>query len=654
MAFVLEQWAPARRTARRLSLARSSSEAGRLIQDQNHSSYYFEEAVAISLLAPPSLHTVFTLSFIDYFQSAYEQQFNGKGTDGVYCVATHTTHVLALNTSHTYAAFDVTQAAQPPPWEVSVSQGSSLLQLSVAPGMPNATSDLSVRASAMRSPPVSALNLTAFRLFVDTTEPLSEGFLVPAMFMSDQANEIGISAASWQACFQCGTTAEGQCVVVNSGSKTDQFSAFRGTTLASLLSVDGADCAFVAGSLTPDTPDAPAAQELIGGCELVAECGSTPMLYLYIPFWRQAMPTAAPPPDAQQQAWPAGAFTEVNFLDSLPASLAVSASPSHLRAYNITLVSRIVVAAGVPVSSVATGLLDARRLFIAASVSFPAGPDGLDAAVRFRHALSATATGLPVDPPMTRYNISAASVRIVEPAPLAATSPCLPGMLECLSGATEEQVSVQIPQEPEPAPVAAEPLGEGFVPVCKPEELPKGTRKEVRVGGVSVLLFWYRSNIYAIESRSPAEGAYSEGFLKAMLTQDYEIECPQTGTLFSLKTGDIISWYPGNPVLRLITPQETCRKLDVFPVKLTQDAICIDVSGASTTKFQTTRGGSDTSIDNNNVFAVQPRVYLENESSVVEDDGSNVYTQLVTIFAVLCVAAAGVALGAWATQGFRL
>ncbi len=28
-----------------------------------------------------------------------------------------------------------------------------------------------------------------------------------------------------------------------------------------------------------------------------------------------------------------------------------------------------------------------------------------------------------------------------------------------------------------------------------------GTRKEVRVGGVGVLLFWYRSQIYAIESR---------------------------------------------------------------------------------------------------------------------------------------------------------
>ena len=118
-------------------------------------------------------------------------------------------------------------------------------------------------------------------------------------------------------------------------------------------------------------------------------------------------------------------------------------------------------------------------------------------------------------------------------------------------------------------------------------------------------------------------------------------------------------------MLRLITPQETCRNLDVYPVRLTQDAILIDVEGAANTRFQararagarrrvcalsarshacaaraavqgravladsdqgakhagddgrgsglrqTTRGGSDTSIDSNNVFAVQPRMYLE-------------------------------------------
>jgi nitrite reductase/ring-hydroxylating ferredoxin subunit len=58
-----------------------------------------------------------------------------------------------------------------------------------------------------------------------------------------------------------------------------------------------------------------------------------------------------------------------------------------------------------------------------------------------------------------------------------------------------------------------------WVPVCLPEELPKGVRKEVEVDGKQVLLFWYRNQIYCTESRSPAEGAYSEGFIKAKFTQ---------------------------------------------------------------------------------------------------------------------------------------
>ena len=70
--------------------------------------------------------------------------------------------------------------------------------------------------------------------------------------------------------------------------------------------------------------------------------------------------------------------------------------------------------------------------------------------------------------------------------------------------------------------------------------------------------------------------------------------------------------YPTNPVLRAITPKDTVRPMDIFPVKMTQDAIMVDVSGAATTKFKGTgRGGSDTSIDANNVFALQPRTYLE-------------------------------------------
>jgi nitrite reductase/ring-hydroxylating ferredoxin subunit len=153
-----------------------------------------------------------------------------------------------------------------------------------------------------------------------------------------------------------------------------------------------------------------------------------------------------------------------------------------------------------------------------------------------------------------------------------------------------------------------------WVLVLKPEDLPKGVRKEVKVEGVSVLLFWYRNQIYAIEARSPAEGAYSEGFIAAKFTQDYGIECPGTKSVFSLKNGEILEWYPNNPVLRLLTPQDTCRPLDIYPVKLTQDAIMVDVSGAATTRsYATTRGGADTSIDRNNVYALQPKAYIQGQ-----------------------------------------
>ena len=103
--------------------------------------------------------------------------------------------------------------------------------------------------------------------------------------------------------------------------------------------------------------------------------------------------------------------------------------------------------------------------------------------------------------------------------------------------------------------------------VCAVEELPRGDRKLVRALGKSVLMFWYRDTVFAIESRSPAEGAYSEGFEKARLTQDACIECPTTKSKFDLKTGAIKEWYPENPVLKALTPQDTCRPMEVFSVE---------------------------------------------------------------------------------------
>ena len=56
-----------------------------------------------------------------------------------------------------------------------------------------------------------------------------------------------------------------------------------------------------------------------------------------------------------------------------------------------------------------------------------------------------------------------------------------------------------------------------------------GTRQVVQASGKSIMLFYYRDALYAVESRSPAEGAYSEGFMNARFTQ--ALPPTQPGTL---------------------------------------------------------------------------------------------------------------------------
>lgn len=190
--------------------------------------------------------------------------------------------------------------------------------------------------------------------------------------------------------------------------------------------------------------------------------------------------------------------------------------------------------------------------------------------------------------------------------------------LVAMRAAAEEKVEeVQLGA---PQAAAAAPTGDNWVPVCRPEDLPKGVRKEFDVEGRQLLMFWYRNQIYAIEARSPAEGAYSEGFIRAKFTQDFAIECPATGSTFSLKDGAIVDWYPNNYVLAALTPPSTCRNMDVYPVRLAQDALYVDVSGKPVRSYSRygDRGGAGTSLENNNVFTVQPTVYFEGQDPTFE------------------------------------
>ncbi len=54
--------------------------------------------------------------------------------------------------------------------------------------------------------------------------------------------------------------------------------------------------------------------------------------------------------------------------------------------------------------------------------------------------------------------------------------------------------------------------------------------------------------------------------------------------------------------------------MDVYPVKLTQEAISVNVSGAArTVSSPSGKGGADSSVDNNNVFSDDSRPYYEGQ-----------------------------------------
>nr|GMD72747.1 Rieske [2Fe-2S] iron-sulfur domain [Ipomoea batatas] len=118
---------------------------------------------------------------------------------------------------------------------------------------------------------------------------------------------------------------------------------------------------------------------------------------------------------------------------------------------------------------------------------------------------------------------------------------------------------------------------ENWVPVVPLGALPKGERRVIIQNGETILLLWYKDDIFAIENRSPAEGAYSEGLLNAKLTKDGCIVCPTTDSTFELRTGEIKEWYPKNPVLRVLTP--ALRNLFIYPVKTDSENIYISMGG---------------------------------------------------------------------------
>jgi len=229
--------------------------------------------------------------------------------------------------------------------------------------------------------------------------------------------------------------------------------------------------------------------------------------------------------------------------------------------------------------------------------------------------------------------------------------------LNATSESTEAETAASVDSTPSP------PLEQGdFVPCLRVATLKKGYRDTVNLAnGKQALIFWWKNEIVAIESRSPAEGAFSTGFMDSRLSQDECIECPATSSKFNFRTGQIMDWYPSNAVLRAITPKDTCRPMEVFKARINGEYIEVDPKNTNLSDIPEeerakwtnatiagTAGGSDTSLENNNVFAIEPEMYLET-GEAIEDDGAgsgqkmDPATLAISTVAVAIVSIAGTA-----------
>lgn len=196
-----------------------------------------------------------------------------------------------------------------------------------------------------------------------------------------------------------------------------------------------------------------------------------------------------------------------------------------------------------------------------------------------------------------------------------------------------------------------ESVGTGeWLPVAKLEDFPRGKRVKIDVGGRNAVLLWFKNVVYAIEERSPAEGAYSEGFAseEAQLTPEGYIICPTTKSEFRLDDGALMMHYPGNAILRAVTPRP--RDMEVFPTKVEDDMVYVNTAGirGAETPGINTKGGFGTSAEESNVFAIQPKVYVEGQGYEAEVDDTvspNVQpaTILIGTLAAAIIAAAGTA-----------
>ena len=88
-----------------------------------------------------------------------------------------------------------------------------------------------------------------------------------------------------------------------------------------------------------------------------------------------------------------------------------------------------------------------------------------------------------------------------------------------MSPRSVQKAASEVSVAEEPSPSGGSGGGEKWMLVVPLGALPRGERRVIIQERETILLLWYKDEVFAIENTSPAEGAYSEGLINAKLTK---------------------------------------------------------------------------------------------------------------------------------------
>jgi len=110
--------------------------------------------------------------------------------------------------------------------------------------------------------------------------------------------------------------------------------------------------------------------------------------------------------------------------------------------------------------------------------------------------------------------------------------------------------------------------------VANLDDMPVGSRKVVKAGGVKILLFHLETGFYAVQAYCPHLLAPLKG---GKLVDGHILQCPFHRAQFDVTTGEVVRWAnfpPGIQALNLLR-SEKC--LTTYPVVVEGDRIQIDI-----------------------------------------------------------------------------